>query len=95
VEVSRPVCNFLKCPSGFGSSHRIRTEEGIKLATERLRETPEERPAAEPAAVPPRRRLLRDQGAKGTRSLIFLLVALTVEFAWLVTLGYALYHFLA
>jgi hypothetical protein len=87
--------HLLKCPSVFGSSDRIRTEEGIKLATERLRETPKERLTAEPAAVPPRRRLLRGQGAKGTRSLIFLLVALTVEFAWLVTLGYALYHFLA
>jgi hypothetical protein len=88
--------HLLKCPSVFGSSDRIRTEEGIKLATERLREAPEQRPTAEPAAVvPPRRRLLRGQGAKGSRSLVFLLVALTVEFAWLVTLGYALYHFLA
>jgi hypothetical protein len=85
----------LKCPSVFGSSDRIETEEGIKLATERLREPPEQRPTVEPAAVPPRRRLLRGQQGAGSRSLIFLLVALTVEFAWLVTLGYALYHFLA
>jgi hypothetical protein len=84
------------CPSVFGSSNRIGTEEGIKLATEPLREAPEQRPTAEPAAtVPPRRRLRRGQGAAGNRSLIFLLVALTVEFAWLVTLGYALYHYLA
>ena len=74
---------------------RSNAEEGIKLATERLRETPEQRPTAEPAAaVPPRRRLLRGQGAAGSKSLIFLLVALTVEFVWLVTLGYALYHYL-
>jgi hypothetical protein len=87
--------HLLKCPSVFGSSDRIRIEEGIKLATERLRETPEQRPTAEPgAAVPPRRRRLRGQGAAGSRSLIFLLVALTIEFVWLVTLGYALYHYL-
>jgi hypothetical protein len=86
----------LKCPSVFESSDRIRTEEGINLATERLQEAPEQQPTVEPAAVVPprRRRLLRGQGAAGSRSLIFLLVALTVEFAWLVTLGYALYHFL-
>jgi hypothetical protein len=85
----------LKCPSVFGSNDRIGTEEGIKLATERVGETPEQRPTAElAAAVLPRRRLLRGQGAAGTRSLILLLVALTVEFAWLATLGYALYHFL-
>ena len=66
------------------------------MATEPLREAPEQRPTAEPAAaVPPRRRLLRGQGPAGSRSLIFLLVALAVEFAWLVTLGYALYHYLA
>ena len=85
----------MKCPSVFGSNDRIGTEEGIKLATERVGETPEQRPTAEPAAaVPPRRRRLRGQGAAGSRSLIFLLVALTVEFAWLVTLGYALYRYL-
>jgi hypothetical protein len=87
--------HLLKCASVFGTSDRIGTEEGIKLATEPLREAPEQRPPTEPAAaVSPRRRLLRGQGAAGRRSLIFLLVALTVEFAWLVTLGYALYHFL-
>jgi hypothetical protein len=85
----------LRCPSVFGSSDRIGTEEGIKLATERQRETPEQRPTAEPAAVaPPRRRRLRGEGAAGSRSLIFLLVMLTVEFMWLVGLGYALYHYL-
>ena len=75
--------------------YRTNSEEGDKLATERLREPPEQRPTAEPAAaVPPRRRLLRGRGAAGSRSLIFLLVALTVELVWLVTLGYALYHYL-
>jgi hypothetical protein len=39
--------------------------------------------------------LLRAQGTKGGRSLVFLLVALTVEFVWLVTLGYTAYHFIA
>jgi hypothetical protein len=90
------VCIVLKCSSFFGSSDRTGTEEGINLATERVREVPEQRPTTESAAaVPPRRRLLRGQGAAGSRSLILLLVALTVEFAWLVTLGYVLYHFLA
>ena len=85
----------LRCPSVFGSTDRIGTEEGIKLATERQRETPEQRPTAEPAAVvPPRRRLLRGEGAAGSRSLIFLLVVLTVELVWLVGLGYALYRYL-
>jgi hypothetical protein len=87
--------HLLKCPSIFGSGDWIGIEEGIKLATERLREDSEQRPTAEPpAAVPARRRLLRGQGAAGSRSLIFLLVALTIEFVWLVTLGYALYHYL-
>ena len=87
--------HHLKCPSVFGSSARIGTEEGIKLATERQRETPEPRPTAEPAAVvPPRRRRLRGEGAAGSRSLIFLLVVLAVEFVWLVGLGYALYHYI-
>jgi hypothetical protein len=88
----------LKCPSIFDkcSSHRLWSEEGIKLATEGLQETPEERPTADstPAAVPPRRRLLRSEGPKGSRSLILLLVALIAELAWVVTLGYALFHFL-
>ena len=85
--------HLLKCPSVFGSTDRIGTEEGIKLATERQRETPEQRPTAEPAAVvPPRRRLLRGEGAAGSRS--FLLVVLTVELVWLVGLGYALYRYL-
>ena len=86
--------HLLKCASVFGTTDRIGTEEGIKLGTESLREAPEQRaPAEAAAAVSPRRRL-GGQGAAGSRSLIFLLVALTVEFAWLATLGYALYHFL-
>ena len=52
-----------------------------------MQEAPEQRPTAESAAVVPSRR--------GNRSLIFLLVALTVECAWLGALGYALYRFLA
>jgi hypothetical protein len=60
-------------------------------------ETPEERPTADgpPAVGPPRRRLLRSEGAKGSRSLIFLLAALVVEVAWLAILVYALFHYLA
>jgi hypothetical protein len=89
----------LKCPSVFDkcSSDRFWREEGIKLATEGLQEIPEERPTADgtPAAVPPRRRLPRFEGAKGSRSLILLLVALIAELAWFVALGYALFHFLA
>ena len=49
--------------------HRSNAEEGIQLATETLPETPEQRPRAEPAALP--RRRLRGQGAAGSRSLIF------------------------
>jgi hypothetical protein len=89
----------LKCPSVFGkcSSDRFWSEEGIKLATEGLQEIPEERPTADgtPAAVPSRRRLLRAEGPRGSRSLILLLAALIAELAWLVTLGYVLFRFLA
>jgi hypothetical protein len=44
---------------------------------------------------PSRRRLLSSEGPKGSRGLILLLAALIAELAWLVTLGYALFHFLA
>ena len=58
-------------------------------------ETPKELPTVDgvPAVGPPHRRLLRSERGKGSRSLLLLLAALIAELAWLVTLGYALFHF--
>jgi hypothetical protein len=49
---------------------------------------------AAPMTAPSRRRLLRAGSSDGGRGL-FLVAALTIELAWLVMIGYALYHFLA
>ena len=68
----------------------------IKIATDKLRESQEERALsdAEGSALPVRRRRLTGDGYHA-RSGVLLLAALVVEVGWLFALGYLLYRFVA